>query len=194
MSQQHELLRHFHGVYMRMFNANGPSAAEEADATDLGNAVLSEDRLYSVKLSDVEVALEDLGQFLLSKIEETVTDLMTALVKYLSVCTVNLIASVIYVVAERDSSKDAAADMPPVLPHQILSLRRREFSSILKVQTPRLSHRMSTAGIDIIGQQFQELQSVYYRESSLKVVLDACDRRTSFKDAWKLTQDRLPSL
>ena len=59
--------------------------------------------------------LEDLGQFVVSKIEETGADVMTALLKDLAVCIVNPIAGVISVVTGRDSSKDAAADMPPVL-------------------------------------------------------------------------------
>ena len=63
--------------------------------------------------------------FVLDKIEETGADAMTELVKDVAVCTVNLIAGVDSVVTERDSSNKAALEMPPVLPHQLVSLRGR---------------------------------------------------------------------
>ena len=48
---------------------------------------------------------------------------MMELVKDIAVCTVNLISGVDSVVAERDSSNEAALEMPPVIPHQLVSLR-----------------------------------------------------------------------
>jgi len=190
VSQQREGLRRLHVVYVRLFNASGPLSVEDANAVDLGIAVLAEDRQYSLQLSDVTAVLEDLGLFVAGKIEETGADEMAELVKGLAVCTVNLIAGVIYIVAERDSSNEAAAEMPPVLPHQIVMLRGREFSDILKVQTPRLRTTCSITEIDVIEQEFEELQSTYHRESSFKAVLDACGPHTSFEEGGKLTQDR----
>lgn len=102
----------------------------------------------------------------------------------------NLIAGVISIVAERDSSNKAAAEMPHVLPHQLVMLRGRELSDILKIQTPRLRTTCSITEIDIIEQEFAQLQSAYHRESSFKAMLDACGPHTSFKEDWKLTQDR----
>lgn len=112
VSQQREGLRHLHGVYARLFNASGPLSTEDADVVDLGVAVVSDDRLYSLQLSDIKAVLEDLGMFVLDKIEETGADAMTGLVKDIAVCTVNLIADVASVVAERDSSNEAALEMP----------------------------------------------------------------------------------
>ena len=48
----------------------------------------------------------------------------------------------------------------------------------------------STTEIDVIEQEFEELQSAYHRESSFKAVLDACGHHTSFEEGRKLTQDR----
>lgn len=64
----------------------------------------------------------------------------------------------------------------------------------MRLQVPRLLYRWSSAEIDVIDQEFQELQSAYNRESSFKTVLDACDRSTSFEDGWKLAQDRFLTL
>ena len=103
VSQQREGLRHLHGVYAQLFNASGPLSDEDADVVDLGVAVVSNDCLFLIQLSDVKEVLEDLGIFVLENIEETGADAMTELVKDISVCTVNLIAGVDYIVAERDS-------------------------------------------------------------------------------------------
>lgn len=190
VSQQREGLRQLHDNYMCLLDASGPLSAEAASAVDMAVEVLSDDRQYSLKLSSVTETLQDLGLFVRSKIEEIDADTMNVLVKGLAVCTVNLIAGVISVVAERDSSNEAAAQMPPVLPHQLVSLRGREFSDILKIQLPRLRSTWSLTDIDIIEQEFEELQATYRRESSFRSVLDACDHNSSFTDAWKLTQDR----
>lgn len=122
VSHQREALQHLQGVYVQLFNASGPLSDEDAGNVDLQVAVLSDDRVYSLKLSDVKAVLEDLGQFVLDKIEESGADVMTKLVKGLAVCAVNLIAGVVSTIAERDSSNEAALDMPPVLSHQLVSL------------------------------------------------------------------------
>jgi hypothetical protein len=194
VAQQREGLRRLHDVYARLLKASGPLSMEEAIAVDRAIAVVSEDQKYSLKISDVEAVLEDLGLFVAGKIEETGAEAMAELLKSLAVCTVNLIAGVISIVAERDSSNEAATERPPVLPHQLVMLRGREFSEILKVQTPRLRTTCSITEIDIIEQEFAELQSAYHRERCFKAVLDACGPHTSFDEGWKLTQDRFCSL
>ncbi|BBN17466.1 hypothetical protein MPTK1_7g14750 [Marchantia polymorpha subsp. ruderalis] len=190
VSQQREGLQRLHDVYVRLFKASGPLSVEDANAVDHGISVLSKDYQYSLQLSDVTEVLEELGLFVAGKIEETGAEAMTELVKGLAICTLKLIAGVISIVAERDSSNEAAAEMPLVLSHQLVMLRGREFGDILKVQTPRLRTTCSITEIDIIEQEFAQLQSAYHRESSFKAVLDACGPHTSFKEGWKLIQDR----
>lgn len=104
-------------------DASGPLSAESANSVKLAVEVLSDNPQYSLKVSNVTVALEDLGLFVQSNIEEIGVDAMNILVKGLAVCAVNFIAGVIFVVAERDSSNKVAAQMPPVLSHQLVSLR-----------------------------------------------------------------------
>lgn len=59
---------------------------------------------------------------------------LAELVKGLAVCIVNLVASVISMVAERDFLYKASAEVPAVLPHELVSLRNRAFRDILKIQ------------------------------------------------------------
>ena len=90
VSKQREDPRRLHAVYVRLFNVSGPLSVEDANAVDLGIALLSEDRRYSLQLSYVTAVLEDLGLFVAGKIEETGADAMAELVKGLALCTVNL--------------------------------------------------------------------------------------------------------
>lgn len=175
---------------MRLFGTYGPLSAGDANAVDLVIAVFSEDRQYLLKISDVTAVLENLERFVERKIQETGEAAMAELVKDLAVCTVNLIVDVILVVVERDSSSEAAVEMPPVLPHQLVSLQAREFSFIRKVQSFRPETTWLEVEIDIIEQVFEEMQATFLRESIIKNVVDACDHRTHLKDCWKVTQDR----
>ena len=54
MSQQREGLRNLHGVYARLFNASRPLSDEDANVVDLVVAVVSDDCLFSLQLSDVK--------------------------------------------------------------------------------------------------------------------------------------------
>jgi len=68
-----------------LFNASGPLSDEEANMADLGVAVVSDDHLYSLQLSDVKAVLENLGRLVLDKIEEAGADVMIELVKDVAV-------------------------------------------------------------------------------------------------------------
>lgn len=78
-----------------------------------------------------------------------------------------------------------------MLLHQMIMLRGRELSDILKVYTPHLRTTSLVIEIDIIEQQFEELQSTYHCERFLKAVLFACGPHASFDNGWKPIQDKL---
>lgn len=84
---------------------------------DLGVAVICDDRLYLLQLFNVKAVLEDLGVFVLDKIQESGADAITRLAKDIAVFTDNLIAGVDSIVAEREQSNEVALEMPPVLLH-----------------------------------------------------------------------------
>ena len=84
-----------------------------------------------------------------------------------SKCAVNLIAGLANIVAERNSMNEAAEKVPPVLPHQFLTLRGREFASILQNQRSCLSERWTDFQIDAIELDFQALCDAYESEDSL---------------------------
>lgn len=133
-------LIHLHNIYVDLFEASGPLSEAEAYLVHLEPADLFSDLLYFLWLPDVREALFDLFHFVLGIIEEIGRDLMAFIVRYLANCTVNLIEEIRDVVAERDSTNYDASQMPPVLPHQLASLRRGEFSKTSRAQTPQFPY------------------------------------------------------
>ena len=93
------------------------------DALDLKSNVLSTDKKVYIKLSDGEEELVDIGKIVIEAIEDIGADEMTAVVKSIATCCVELVARLKSIVAERDSMKNAADFMPPVLPYQLAKLR-----------------------------------------------------------------------
>jgi hypothetical protein len=128
--------------------------------------------------------LKDLGCFVITAIEKISVDEMAAVVKSIATCSVNLIAGLTNIVAERDSVNHAAESMPPVLPHQLVKLRGREFADIILQQKDRLSVVCSLQKMEHIERDFERLLGAYDREPSLKQALDQCSSTTTFDQGW----------
>ncbi|KAI9914734.1 hypothetical protein PsorP6_007279 [Peronosclerospora sorghi] len=96
------------------------------------------------------------------------------IVKNVLTCFAYLLSDIAAVVAERDSSNNAAESMPPVFPHQLAKMRGRYFADVIRNQRARLS----------------KLRAAYEREPALKNVLDSCDTSTSFEQGWDYVQQR----
>ena len=127
--------------------------------------------------------MADLGSFGIAAIEEIGTDEMAAIVKRISTCCDELVARLASIVVECDSRKDAADFMPPVLSHQLVQLRGRDFTDIIRKQKNRMSARWSQQSIELIEQAFQELRVAYKRKTYLKKVMDKCDVKLRLKIA-----------
>lgn len=194
VSQQREGLLKLQATYASWFCASGPLSEEAADAVNTEISVVSNNKKYSIKLDDVTKVLEDLGNFVIATIEGINPETMASIVKNIATCCVELIAGIASIVAERDSQNDAADAIPPVLPHQLVKLRGREFADIVRLQTERLSSRCSPHEIELIEQECQDLRAAYEREPSLKQVLDQCDSKTTFEQGWGFVQERFKHL
>ena len=83
--------------------------------------------------------LAGLDSFVIDAIEEIDNDEMELVVKSIVTCSVELIAGLARIMAERDSRNDVADTMPPVLPRQLLKLRGKEFAGIIWKQKDRLA-------------------------------------------------------
>ena len=138
VSQQHEGILMLASTYASWFSASQIAGQETVNALDLESNVLSADKKFSIKLSDVEDVLADHGSFVIAAIEDIGADEMAAVVKRIATCCVELVARLASIVAERDPRNDAADFMPPFLPHHLVKLRGRDFADIIRQQRDRL--------------------------------------------------------
>jgi hypothetical protein len=140
-----------HDLYASWFNASGPLHDGVADAVADLKTVYLEDKKYAVKLNDVTAFLEDMEIFVIGAMDQIETEAMTPIIKNVAICSVEMMAKIANIVAERDSRNDAADFMPPVLPHQLVKIRGRGFADIIRLQTERLSNFWSPQDIELIS-------------------------------------------
>ena len=69
------------------------------DVLDLESNVLSADKKFSSKLSDIEDVLADLGSFVIAAVKKIGADDMAAVEKSIATCCVELAASLASIVA-----------------------------------------------------------------------------------------------
>src|SRR5438046_9878381 len=98
---------------------------------------------------------------------------------------------------ERDSTNarvSADANIPPVLPHQLVQLCGREFSQIVLKHHEHLREFWTEEDIEQIERDFCELCNAYKYEQALQSKLDDCNDLTGFEDECKIVGDRFMSL
>ncbi|CAI5717463.1 unnamed protein product [Hyaloperonospora brassicae] len=109
---------------------------------------------------------------------------MENLARNLSKGLLNLIAGLDEVVAERNSLNGVSSDvLPPVLPHELVTLNGRDFTAIVRAQRERLAARWvpisAEATMDYIETEFRDLKNAYRNETPLRNALDGTFPGTS---------------
>ena len=108
-----------------------------------------------------------------------------------------LYTGVMEVVATRDSNNRSSMDaLPPVLPHNLVTIRTNELCEIIRPHRARLEKAGWTAAqIDQIEEDHRELRRAVSSESQFKASLLECsDSRTSFMEGWALCRNRFDKL
>ena len=113
-----------------------------------------------------------------------------AIIKSISLFILQTINGILAIQAERTSDNLPADDLPPVLPHNLVHLRGKQFNGFVVHHRPRLSSFWDDITIDIIEQQFKKLRLAYLTEPTLKAALDKCDVNTGFDAGWAIVEGR----
>ncbi|CAH0488589.1 unnamed protein product [Peronospora farinosa] len=79
---------------------------------------------------------------------------MASVVKNIAISCVEMIAGLANILVELDSRNDAPASMPPVLPHQLVRLRGRELTDIIRKQKDHVSSRSPLQNEELIEREF----------------------------------------
>ena len=117
-------------------------------------------------------------------------DTISDIVESVGMVMINTVEGIHEICAERSADNGVGDDIPPVLFHQVVKIRGRQFATFLQEHSSRLKIRWSDADIDRIEHEHDDLLTAYRSEPSLKDALDACDMQTGFKEGWDLTQGR----
>ncbi|KAG6584645.1 uncharacterized protein IUM83_08033 [Phytophthora cinnamomi] len=152
------------------FNISDPLAVDDAAVTAAvirtngSNSVISKDGKYSVSSDDVFTALEDLGTYIAETLRipenENVANqsLVQTTVSEIATCVVNFVSGLTSISIDIDGADLRSLELPAVLPHELVKMRGRQFTSIVRPQIQRLLLAgWSKQKIDWIEQDFQDL-------------------------------------
>ena len=155
---------------------------------------MSADGRFAINLEGIRGFLDDLGTFVVNCIEALTAEELQSFLVDLGRNVLKLISGIESISAERDSTNEAGAALPPVLPYQLEKLRGRDFRVIVRTYHDRLITRWSSSKIDMIEQQFEALLVAFQSEEAFKKSLEGCDDTTEFKDSWSCCSSRFPIL
>ena len=91
-----------------------------------------------------------------------------------------------------DSNNHPAEDqVPPVLPHELVKLKGRDFTCIVVKHLSRLKQFWSDEMISKLELQHRELLLLYHHNAILRSEIDKCDHTTSFQSGWAIVEQLL---
>ncbi|KAF4032092.1 hypothetical protein GN244_ATG16015 [Phytophthora infestans] len=199
-SQQRDAVVKLQTLLIKWFSISGPvelddpavAAATAQSRTD--NSIISKDGRYSIDTKDVCTGLEDLGTFV-SDALQTEDEAVNLVVNEIATGVVNLVSGLYSITLDIDGIGAVVADLPAVLPQDLVKLRGRQFSATVRPQMQRLRLAgWSRQDIDWIEQDFQDLCASYCRDSMLQSTLDSSTNKSSFPVSWSYFQGRFTYL
>ena len=166
------------GVVGRLSDAQRGAIDETTnELSDLGN--------YSVVFTAISGFMEDLGVFVKDRLAAMDNGNRDSLLRLSASAILGLVDGISAVVAERTKDNEAYLDAAPaVLPHQLVRILPRDFSTYLQRNRERLEYTFSALQIENIGRQHKALCDSYCREPGVKSSIDSLDDSAGFHDAW----------
>eukprot|EP00171_Calliarthron_tuberculosum_P006802 IDg6802t1 len=183
--------------FYKHLTGKGPLSPQEADSLDVSEWMFSRSKLFATRLDKVHEFVFNQGTFVEEKLEGITNDELKHFIRDVGMLFVEAIDGVNSICSERDARNEAADEsskLPPVLPHEIITIRHSQFYGIVRAHRERLLSTWTPVDIDTLEQQHQNLQEMVSRESALKDTIKLCDDKTSFIDCWKILNGRFPLL
>ena len=142
--------------------------------------------------------VEDLGSHALSCIETTETSTIYWLMNGLSHSIVDLVKGISKVVTEQDSKNDPAEEfLPPVLPLDLVQIRGKDFTHIIRHQQDRLLLCWPLHDIQLVEEEFQQMKTFLEQNDDLKKDIENYKNKkptASFDELWDLIGPRFQLL
>jgi len=146
---------------------------------------------WAVSYQNVVNYIFDRGIFIQDIYNGLSVELQAQVITIVSKLVIGIVDGIVDIQAERDSTNlPSAEQFPPVLPHELIKLPTREFTSIVVQHLDRLKQFWSEKMIDILEREHQQLLIKYQRDTTLKSAIDNCDNSTSFEVAWSIVETK----
>lgn len=191
--QQRVRLKELVNIYCSMSQMEGPLSEEVLQNSDLSLSLTKGG--FRVKHAHVRSFMDGLGRWVLVAMDEMEQEEINHLMKCIALVFLNLADGISAVVAERDSSNDAAEELPAVLPHQLVTSDMRTLVRQLEIHNHRLKRRYSDEEIQMIDKDYADFTRAVRMEPALKESLNAMKNTAiSFQDAWSVVGSRFRML
>ena len=107
----------------------------------------------------------------------------------------SIVNGIIVIQAEKDCQNRYTDDVPPVLPHELVKLRMRDFGlNVLARHLSQLSLTWTESQIAQIERDHRELCEAYQRDRLVQSRLKECDHNTTFKADWAIVDGKYSAL
>lgn len=152
---------------------------------------------YAVKVDDARAFIEDRGQIAIDALGRLSSDESSASIRSIAGLFAGFVDGISKVVATRNSNNKALNDeLPPVLPHQLLTTRTARLCEIVQLHRQRLEAvGWTKEKVSMIETEHQQLLEVVDEDDILRKALGKCtDSNTDFENGWKLLSGRYETL
>jgi hypothetical protein len=133
---------------------------------------------------DRGIFIQDIYNTLSIELQAQVSTIVSKLV-------IEIVDGIANIQAERNSDNLPSSDnLPPVLPHKLVKLPTRQFTSIVVEHLDRLKQFWGEEAVDTLERQHQYLLIEYQRDTTLQSALDNCNGHTSFETGWSIVDTK----
>lgn len=173
----------------------GRLSDDQRAAIDVTTHELSDSGNYAIAFAAASGFMEDLGGFVKDRLAAMDDGNRDNLLRVSASAILGLVDGISAVVAERTGDNEAYINAAPaVLPHQLVRVLPRDFSTSLQRHRERLEYTFSAVQVESIGREHKALCDSYCREPAVKSSIDSFHDGTSFHDAWAGCRSRYPFL
>ncbi|KAG7382482.1 hypothetical protein PHYPSEUDO_004817 [Phytophthora pseudosyringae] len=152
---------------------------------------------FSILKSNVHEFLEDQGIFVSNVAARLDPAALDAVLETIALSLVNLAESLTDlsdILPESRAVDESAAQLPPVLPHELTQLSGREFTALLRRCGGQLRVFYSDEELDTMEQEHQALCRASMHDTEFKAALAQCHAESPFEKSWELTESKFPLL
>lgn len=195
LSEQKAELEKLCASLSKMRKIEGPLSVTQLEAVDSATTLTRGE--FSVTIVGATTFIRDHGAFVIDSLKTIPRERSAAITRSVVNLFAGFYTGIMNVVASRDSKNRSLTDaLPPVLLHNLATIRTNELCKIICFHPTRLEQPGWTPEqIDQIEEDHRELQRAVSSESQLKALLRECfESSKSFIESWVLCRTRFDNL